>query len=189
MKARANKSPPDAQPDPELREFLSAVADVAPIASNGRVEHARCKPVPIPLQTLRDDQAVLASLADLSITIDDHLEIGDDPPFLRPGLSRQILRKLRRGHWVIQAQLDLHGQDRYEARESLVAFLQECLKRGKRCVRIVHGKGLGSRDRKPVLKLLVRKWLTHRDEVLAYCEARATDGGAGALVLLLKSAG
>ena len=115
-----------------------------------------------------------------------HEAHGDEPNFLRPGLSRQVLRKLRSGTWVIQNQLDLHGLDRHEAREALAGFIARCVKRGVRCVRVIHGKGLGSKNREPVLKTKVKHWLAQREEVLAYCQARPVDGGSGALVVLLK---
>ena len=97
-----------------------------------------------------------------------------------------MLRKLRRGHWVIQSQLDLHGMRREEAREALAEFLKQAVKRGIRCVRVIHGKGLGSVNREPVLKNKVRNWLVQKEEVIAFCEARNIDGGAGAVLVLLK---
>ena len=119
--------------------------------------------------------------------LDLSLEGGDEPNFLRPGLARTVLRDLRRGRWVVQDHLDLHGATRDEARLLLGEFLTDSLGRGLRCVRIVHGKGLGSPGREPVLKGLVKHWLMHRTDVLAYCQARTAEGGAGALVALLKS--
>ena len=97
------------------------------------------------------------------------------------------MRKLRRGHWVIQGQLDLHGMRREEARDALGEFLRNAMKRGMRCVRIIHGKGLGSVNKEPVLKNKVRNWLVQKEEVIAFCQARASDGGAGALVVLLRA--
>ncbi|HVL74381.1 MAG TPA: Smr/MutS family protein, partial [Noviherbaspirillum sp.] len=94
---------------------------------------------------------------------------------------------LRRGHWVIQGQLDLHGMRRDEAREALGEFLRNAVKRGIRCVRIVHGKGLGSVNKEPVLKNKVRSWLVQKDEVMAFCQARGDEGGAGAVVVLLRA--
>ena len=102
-------------------------------------------------------------------------------------MPRLTLRKLRRGHWVVQAQLDLHGMTSDEARMNLVAFLNACKKNGHRCIRIIHGKGLGSKNREPVLKIKVRNWLMQRDEILAFTQARQVDGGGGAVVVLLKS--
>jgi DNA-nicking Smr family endonuclease len=88
---------------------------------------------------------------------------------------------------VVQSHLDLHGMNRDEARHHVALFLAECLQQGQRCVRIVHGKGLGSPGREPVLKKLVQGWLAQRKEVLAFCQARPADGGAGAVVLLLRA--
>jgi DNA-nicking Smr family endonuclease len=140
----------------------------------------------VPVQTRRDEQAALAESLSGPLSIDDAIESGEELAFLRDGLSRQLLRKLRRGHWVVEDSLDLHGMNRVEAAASVAAFLRRCLARGVRCVRIVHGKGLGSRNREPVLKGKVRKWLAMRDEVLAFCQAPPSDGGGGAVLVLLK---
>ncbi|MFN3885179.1 MAG: Smr/MutS family protein [Rhodocyclaceae bacterium] len=114
------------------------------------------------------------------------LEGGDEPTYLKPGMSPKLLKDLRRGRWVTQAELDLHGMNREEARHQVALFLAECLARRQRCVRIIHGKGLGSPGRIPILKQLVLGWLAQRKEVLAYCQARSSEGGAGALVVLLS---
>ncbi len=118
---------------------------------------------------------------------DEETETGEELSFVRPGLSRQILRRLRRGEWVSQAELDLHGLTKLEAKIELVNFLFGCGRRGIRCIRIIHGKGLRSKNREPVLKLHVRHWLMQRDEVLAFVQARPVDGGGGAVMVLLKS--
>ncbi len=102
-------------------------------------------------------------------------------------MSPNVLRDLRRGRWVVQAHLDLHGMTRDEARHHVALFLRECLAREQRCVRIVHGKGLGSPRREPVLKKLVLGWLGQRQEVLAFCQARPAEGGAGAVTILLRA--
>ena len=107
--------------------------------------------------------------------------------YLRDGLSTQVLRKLRRGHWVVQDHIDLHGLRSDAARELLVNFLNEALNDGYRCVRVVHGKGYRSRNREPVIKRKMAGWLQQRDEVLAYCQAAQADGGSGAVLILLKA--
>jgi DNA-nicking Smr family endonuclease len=107
--------------------------------------------------------------------------------FLRKGLARDVLARLRRGHWSVQGELDLHRLNRDEARGALVEFVNEARASGWRCVRIVHGKGLSSPNREPVLKGKVRQWLAQRDEVLAYCEAPRHAGGSGAVLVLLKA--
>ncbi len=88
---------------------------------------------------------------------------------------------------MIEENLDLHGMNRIEAAASVVRFLRNCLVRRARCIRIVHGKGLGSRNREPVLKGKLRNWLSARDEVLAFCQAPAAHGGGGAVLVLLRA--
>ena len=166
--------------------FRQAVADAKPLPHHGKALRKKDAPPPYPVQSHLDEHEALRESLAAGWTAEDWLDSGDEPNFLRPGLSRQILRKLRSGTWVIQDQLDLHGLDRHEAREALADFLSRCVKRGARCVRVIHGKGLGSKNREPVLKTKVKHWLTQREEVLAYCQARPVDGGSGALVVLLK---
>jgi DNA-nicking Smr family endonuclease len=120
-------------------------------------------------------------------TLSDH-GAGDEPltEFLRPGLSRMTLRKLRRGEPPVQDHLDLHGLASNEARKLLQAFLREVTQRGLCCVRVVHGKGWQAGGGEGVLKNRTRHWLTQCGEVLAYCEAPPRDGGGGAVIVLLK---
>jgi DNA-nicking Smr family endonuclease len=173
-----------AAPD-ESEIFRKAVGRVDPLRAPQRIEPFRVPPAPIPAKRHEDEQAVLEELARL--TFDDDAEIEDDASFLRPGLPRDILRKLRRTHWVIQDHIDLHGMSAQEAALETAAFLAECKRNGFRCVRIVHGKGLRSVGREPVLKHRIRKLLTRRDEVLAFVEPRAVEGGGGAVVVLLEA--
>jgi DNA-nicking Smr family endonuclease len=107
--------------------------------------------------------------------------------YAREGIGPDVVRKLRRGNWIIQGQLDLHGLRTDEARDALGEFLRTSVKRGLRCVRVIHGKGLGSVNKTPVLKNKVRNWLVQKEEVIAFCQARAADGGAGALIVLLQA--
>jgi DNA-nicking Smr family endonuclease len=172
---------------PEDDEFRRATRDVEPLPAPRRVRLSRQPAAPVPEQTRRDERAALSESLSGSRSIDDAIESGEELSFLRDGLSRQLLRKLRRGHWVVQDELDLHGMNRVQAAHAVAEFLRHCRVRHLRCVRIVHGKGLRSRNREPVLKDKVRKWLSVRDEVLAFCQAPAADGGAGALLVLLKS--
>ena len=167
--------------------FRQAVADAKPLPHHGKALRKQEAPLPYPVQSQLDEQEALRESLAAGWTAEDWLETGDEPNFLRPGLSRQVLRRLRSGTWVIQSQLDLHGLDRHQAREALADFLASCVKRGVRCVRVIHGKGLGSKNREPVLKTKVKHWLTQREEVLAYCQARRVDGGGGAWVVLLKA--
>ena len=165
--------------------FKAAVKDARPLTSD-RVFHQIPKPKPIPQQFIRDEQqALVDSLSDYFPSYE--LESGEELLYLREGQSPSVLSKLRRGHWVVQANLDLHGMISDEARATIATFLAECKKRGIRCVRIIHGKGLGSRNKEPVLKNKVRHWLMQKDEVIAYAQARANDGGGGAVIVLLKA--
>jgi DNA-nicking Smr family endonuclease len=169
-------------------EFRRALAGVEPLDQPRRVPLSRVRPAPLPHQTLRDERAALEESLFGPLSVDDAIESGEELAFLRDGLSRQVLRNLRRGHWVVQDQLDLHGFNRMEAALQVAEFLRRCQARHLRCVRIIHGKGLGSRNREPVLKGKLRKWLPVRDDVLAFCQAPAAQGGGGAVLVLLKSA-
>ena len=153
--------------------FLKSIGDVTPIDNRDRVAPVFSSPKPIPVQRMEDEKrALMESLSD-EFSVESLLET-------------DVVRKLRRGHWVIGDQLDLHGFRRDEAREMLVEFLRRASIRGIRCVRIIHGKGLGSVNQEPVLKKLVHKWLVQRADVVAFCQAKPADGGSGAVVVLLK---
>jgi DNA-nicking Smr family endonuclease len=172
----------------EAGDFLGAMDElgVAPLAPTARVEHPPRRLPPHAHSRARDDAAVMVE--SVSDDVDRLLDTDDALSYRRPGVGPDVLRKLRRGEWVIQAEIDLHGLRVDEARTALGSFLREAIKRGLRCARVVHGKGLGSKDRTPVLKNKVRGWLMQRDEVIAFCQARPAEGGAGALVVLLRPA-
>ncbi|HWH48108.1 MAG TPA: Smr/MutS family protein [Burkholderiales bacterium] len=178
---------PAAEPADDQALLREALKDVAPIPDAGKATLRRHPPKPIPVQKLRDDEQVLQESLSDHLPLEVGLETGDELVFLRDGLSNMVLRKLRRGHWVNQDELDLHGSRSEEARQLIVAFLNQALARGLRCVRIVHGKGLRSENREPVLKRKVGNWLAQRDEVLAFVQARPEDGGSGAVAVLLKA--
>lgn len=167
--------------------FAKLFSNVTPLPAHGRVIHPAPRRKPIPEQRRRDESAALVDSLSDHITWDIGVETGEELVYRRDGLSPQTLKKLRRGHWVIQGELDLHGHTAIEARESLVGFLNRCLRSGARCVRVIHGKGLRSKNREPVLKTKVANWLIQRDEVLAFCQARQTEGGSGAVLVLLKA--
>ena len=173
---------------PDDKEFRRALEGVQPLPEPRRVALKRAQPAPVPRQTRRDEQAALLESLSAPISLDDAIESGEELAYLREGLSRQVLRKLRRGHWVVQDSLDLHGMNRVEAALRVTEFMRHCLARHLRCVRIVHGKGHGSRNREPVLKGKLRKWLMLREEVLAFCQAPAAHGGGGAVLVLLRAA-
>ena len=117
---------------------------------------------------------------------ENHLERGDELFFAKPGVQKKILRKLRRGQIRIDEELDLHGMTVEMARNALQQFLVDCKEHSWRCVSIIHGKGISSDSKKPVIKNKVNNWLRQRDDVLAFCSSRQSDGGTGAIYLLLK---
>ncbi len=164
--------------------FRSATQDARPLPQD-RVARRRPSRRPVPFQTQSDQQAVVDSL--LSDDFDPaEIETGEELIFVRPGIQQRVWRKFRRGQYVIQGELDLHGRVVAEAREMVGAFLRDARAAGKRCVRIIHGKGLSSEGRLPVLKGKVNSWLRQKDEVLAFCSAPPRDGGTGAVYVLLK---
>ncbi len=175
-----------AQREREANVFRDAVGKVTPLNAPPRVLHELPRPEPIAQQRIADDQAVLRESLSDEFSIDTLLEVDETLSYARSGVGPDVLRKLRGGGWVVQDQLDLHGLRVDQAREALGQFLRDAGKRGFRCVRIIHGKGLGSLNKKPVLKIKVRNWLVQKEEVIAFCQARAADGGSGALMVLLK---
>ena len=172
--------------DDDSALFRDAVGPVTEVAKGQRRRPWRHMPSARPAMREADEQAVIGELLDFSPG--DDIETGDDLFHRREGVQLAVMRKLRRGQYRCQAELDLHGMIVDVARQCLAVFLREALDRGYRCVRVVHGKGLRSGNRGPVLKVKVAHWLRQRDEVLAYCSARENDGGTGAVYVLLRRA-
>ena len=166
--------------------FARSVGPVVPLQPPARAPIAVPRPHPEPRQRQRDEAAVLAESISDEFDVESLLDTDEALSFRRRGVGPEVVRKLRRGVWAIQAQLDLHGLRRDEARERLAAFLRDAVRGGLRCVRVIHGKGNGSPGREPVLKGKVRSWLVQKNEVIAFTQARAQDGGNGALLVLLK---
>ena len=166
--------------------FLAAVAGAVPLRHAPASTIVRPRPVPHPRQRERDEAAVLGESISDEFDVESLLETDETLAFRRRGIGPDVVRKLRRGGWSIQGQLDLHGLRREDAREALAHFIKDAHKVGWRCVRVVHGKGLGSPGKTPVLKGKVQSWLIQKQEVLAFVQARPAEGGAGALVVLLK---
>ncbi len=165
--------------------FPDAVGGVRPLKQD-RIAPPRKKRKPVPEQTLRDQREVIASLLSDDYEPAD-VETGEELLYSWPGLQHSVMRKLRRGQYAIEAQLDLHGNTVPEARDRVSAFLRDMQAQGKRCVRIIHGKGKSSEGKLPVLKGKVNAWLQQWDQVLAFCSARPNDGGTGAVYVLLRS--
>ena len=174
----------------ERNLFARAVgATTRPLRQQPAVPLAPEPPAPIPVQQQLDEQRVLHESLSDEFDVTTLLDVDDAMSFRRPGVGTEVTRKLRAGDWSIQREIDLHGLRSDEAREALGAFIRGAHKQGVRCVRVVHGKGLGSPGRQPVLKVKTQRWLIQKNEVLAFVQARASEGGAGALVVLLAPGG
>ncbi len=166
--------------------FALTVGAVLPLRRGASEPLQRAQAEPLPRQRELDEASVLREAISDEFDVEWLLETDDALSYRREGIGPEVVRKLRRGVWSIQAQLDLHGSRRDQAREQLGAFLRESVRHGLRCVRVVHGKGNGSPGREPVLKSKVRTWLVQKDEVIAFAQARAADGGHGAVLVLLR---
>ena len=174
--------------DPDdVAAFRAAVDGARPLRVAERISFERPKPSARPRQRELDEAAAIAESLYSPLDLDDLIAIGEADSFLRSGLPRTVLRDLRRGRWAIQRHTDLHGLNRHQAHDEVSLFLAEALAAGKRCVRIVHGRGYGSPGREGILRQLVKGWLARRRDVLAFCHAPACDGGQGALWVLLKA--
>jgi DNA-nicking Smr family endonuclease len=170
----------------EQELFTRSVGPVTPLVAAIRAELSGPKPEPEPRQRELDEQQALRQALSDDFDVDSLLETDEALSYRRAHISQEVVRKLRRGHWTLQGQIDLHGLRRDEAREQLGTFIQHAARTGLRCVRVVHGKGNGSPGREPVLKAKVRRWLVQKQEVLAFTQARASEGGNGALIVLLQ---
>jgi DNA-nicking Smr family endonuclease len=169
----------------ERHLFRLSVGEVTPMTDAGKVLLQPPPPEPIPRQRELDEQAALEEALSDEMDVETLLETDEGLSFRRRHIGQDIVRRLRRGQWAIQSQIDLHGLRRDEAREALQAFLRLSRRLGHRCVRVVHGKGLGSPGKSPVLKSRVRAWLIQSRAVLAFVQARASQGGHGAVIVLL----
>jgi DNA-nicking Smr family endonuclease len=166
--------------------FTRAAGVVNPIADKRKALLKKEQAKPHPIQRQRDEEAVLRESLSDEFDATTLLNTDADLSYTRPGIGPDVVRKLRLGHWTIQAEVDLHGLRIEQARDALGRFIREAQKKGLRCVRVVHGKGLGSPGKTPVLKARVLSWLVQKNEVLAYVQAKPAQGGAGALVVLLQ---
>ena len=167
--------------------FIRAAGAVQPLPDKRRTLHKIEQKIPATMQFQKDEKAVLKEAISDEFDVATLLDTDEHLSFRRSGIGTDVTRKLRRGDWSIQRQLDLHGLRRDDAREALSIFIREAHRQGIRCVRVVHGKGLGSPGKTPVLKGRVHSWLVQKKEVLAFVQAKPADGGAGALVVLLMT--
>lgn len=170
--------------DEDSALFRKAIGDTKPLKQDNFITE-KPKPKAYPAKTVADQITVIEEM--ISAEFNPYfLERGDELLYSRPGVQKQVLKKLRRGYFKIEAELDLHGMTVDMAKSALNDFLNQCSTRSQRCVRIVHGKGLNSINKQPILKNKLNQWLLNRDKTLAFCSARSTDGGTGAIYLLLK---
>lgn len=183
-KAERERLEKEAQAERHL--FKRAVGAVKPLAHAPRVSLSGEPAKPLALQQKLDDDNVLRESLSDDFDVSTLLDTDDELSYRRSGIGTDVTQKLRKGHWSLQGQIDLHGLRSDEAREALGQFIRDAHKRGWRCVRVVHGKGLGSPGKTPVLKSKVQRWLVQKNEVLAFVQAKGSEGGAGALVVLLS---
>ena len=170
--------------DDELEIFRSAMKDVRPLKAKNIVAE-KPRPKPRPRQSELDELAVLREMAE-DDPVTAEIEYGDEASFKRAEIPRTVMRRLRRGQYAVQAEIDLHGHNVDEAKQALAEFLVFARRSGYSCVRVIHGKGHRSPGKLPVLKPKVVKWLAQRDDIAAYTTARPVDGGTGALYVLLR---
>lgn len=168
----------------DIKLFRQSIGEVDIIEYDG-VELSTAKPAPVPNQSIISEQEALNQMANAPFDIPD-VEIGDELYFRREGIQQQIIRKLRRGQFAIESELDLHGMTVSVAKKELNNFLSYCQTTNRRCIRIIHGKGRGSANNIPILKNKLNIWLQRYDSVLAFCSTPSHDGGTGAVYVLIK---
>jgi DNA-nicking Smr family endonuclease len=174
----------DDKDDSDSQLFRKQVGDVHPV-SHDKIDFVKKKPKPYPIKGQEDEHQVIIDMMSDEFDSAD-IESGEELNYSKPGMPPKTLRKLRRGQFAIHAELDLHGMTVPAAREALAVFLHNCHQENLRCIRIIHGKGLGSSPKGPVIKTMVNKWLRQREDILAFCSAIPAHGGTGAAYVLLK---
>ena len=171
--------------DKDDAEFRRAMSGARPLKSTERAPHAKPKPKPRARFTRADKREVLAESLEDDIDTIEH-GYGDALRYHRQSVGKRTMRKLTRGGYSVQAEIDLHGMTLAEAKPRLADFIDYSATQSKLCVRVVHGKGIGSGERGPVLKNAVNRWLRNWDSVLAFVSTRQVDGGTGAVYVLLQ---
>ena len=169
----------------EKNLFTRAIGKVAPLPANNKAHLPSPPREPVATQLKKDEAQVIQDSLSDEFDVSTLLDTDDALSFRRPTVGPEVTRKLRKGDWAIQREIDLHGLRSDEARLALTTFIRDAHKHGIRCVRVVHGKGLGSPGKTPVLKSKVHSWLVQKNQVLAFVQAKPAEGGAGALVVLL----
>lgn len=171
--------------DPDKDLFRQAMREVKPLPP-GTPAPQSPKPPPQARFTRLDEAEVLRESL-LPPGDESMLATGDELLFRRPHIAEAVLVKLRRGHYAVDAEIDLHGLTGAQAKAALREFIASAVQRNMQCIRIVHGKGKRSGPRGPVLKNIVNRWLQYTDAVLAFASARSVDGGSGAVYVLLRT--
>jgi DNA-nicking Smr family endonuclease len=174
----------DATDEDDSSLFRRSIGKVRPVSKNVVISLPG-RPKPKPKHRDADEQQALSDMA-TGFTDPEHLETGEELYFKRDGVQSRLFQKLKRGQIRVEKELDLHGMISTEAKKEISQFLAFSKTANIRCIRIIHGKGKGSREGVPVLKGKVNHWLQQRDDVLAFCSARQMDGGTGAVYVLLK---
>jgi DNA-nicking Smr family endonuclease len=177
------------QREAESNLFVRAVGAVQRLPEHDLVKLSGPSPAPVAHQRQKDNEAVLRDCLSDEFDASTLLDTDDALSFRRPGIGRDVIHKLRKGDWSIQREIDLHGLRSDEARVALAEFIRLAHRQGLRCLRVVHGKGLGSPGKTPVLKSKVHSWLVQKNQVMAFVQAKPAEGGAGALLVLLKPGG
>ncbi len=164
--------------------FRNSIGPVDKIEHDGVVFDPP-KPPPVPKQSHMDEQRMVE---DITTSFHDNFDIerNDELLYKKTGVQQQLLRKLRRGKIAIEMELDLHGMTVEIAHKTLADFLADCCSMNRKCVRIIHGKGHGSDKKMPILKNKLNQWLRQHNNVIAFCSALPTDGGTGAVYVLIK---
>jgi DNA-nicking Smr family endonuclease len=184
---RARRAAEAARAEAERQFFARSVGTVQPVRGPREEPPSKPAPTPEPRQREADEAAALQEALSDEVDVESLLLTDDGLSYRRPNIGSEVLTRLRRGHWALQGELDLHGLRRDEARTALADFIRLAFAQSRRCLRVVHGKGHGSPGREPVLKAKVHRWLAQRDEVIAFTQAAGPQGGAGALIVLLGS--
>lgn len=169
----------------ERQLFASSVGPVAALKAPAKAQPTRAPVAPEPRQRQQDEAAALREALSDDVDVASLLLTDDGLAWRRSAVPADVVVRLRRGQWSVQAELDLHGLRRDAARDALATFIRHARQQGQRCVRVVHGKGHGSPGRQPVLKDKVQRWLAQSAAVMAFTQAPRAQGGAGALVVLL----
>ena len=172
--------------DQDSDDFRQAMRGTKPLEAETRVPAAKPKPKPRARFSRADEREVLVESLDDDIDTFEH-GYGAALRFHRQHVGKRTMRKLQRGGYSVQAEIDLHGMTLEEAKPRLADFIEYSVSQGHYCVRVVHGKGLGSGDRGPVFKNAVNRWLRRWNSVLAFVSTRQVDGGTGAVYVLLQN--